>query len=719
MRPSLVGAVLGLALVNAACGGSTDSGPVATQIAKNGGDNQVAAAGTALAPLSVVVRDANSNPVAGVTVNWAVASGGGSVSASSSISDVSGIATITRTLGANAGTQTTSATKTGLTGSPLTFSAVAQIQGATQMALNAGNSQSDTVLATLGTAISVLVRDQNNAAVQGVTVNWTATGGGVSSPTSITNVGGIASVNYTLGGTAGANTATATVTGLAGSPVGFTLTATAGNAAVMTINGGNNQKGGVGTVLPVQHTVLVKDAHNNVKPGAAVTWVAGTGGGSVSNPAPVTNVNGIAGVSRTLGSAPGVQNDTARITGATGSPLVFADTAILIPTQMALDAGDAQVGPAGAALSAISVIVKDAANTPVPGVTVNWAAGSGGNVATPTSLTNGSGIASNTWTLGPNAGSQTATASVTGLTGSPVTFNAVAQIQGATQIALNAGNSQTDTVLSTLGTPLSVIVKDQTNTVVQGVTVNWSATGGGVSAPTSITDAGGIASIDYTLGATAGAQTAQATVTGLAGSPVNFSLTATAGLASTIALNAGNNQTGIINTALATAHSVIVKDSHNNPKAGFTVTWVAGDGGGSVSNGSPVTDVAGIASVTRTLGPLVGTQTDTAKAALTGSPVVFSATANNPPATQVAVGGVSNVFNPATVTISNGASVQWNFNGGTHNVTWLTGPTLPGFPVDSGDKTSGNYVVQFSTPGTYTYQCTNHPATMNGQVTVN
>jgi len=267
-----------------------------------------------------------------------------------------------------------------------------------------------------------------------------------------------------------------------------------------------------------------------------------------------------------------------------------------------------------------------------------------------------------------------------------------------------------------------VIVRDQNSAVVQGVTVNWSATGGGVSAPSSVTDAGGIASVDYTLGATAGAQTAQATVTGLAGSPVNFSLTATAGVASVIALNAGNNQTGFVNTALAVPHSVIVKDSHNNPKAGVTVTWVVGDGGGNVSSAAPVTNAAGIASITRTLGPAAGTHTDTASAALTGSPIVFSATANAAaPAATVTVGGVSNVFNPSGVTINSGQTVQWNWNGGIHNITWGTipgGATPPPDQIDQGPAAGPTYLHTFTTTGVYNYQCTNHLG-MSGTVTVN
>ncbi len=71
-----------------------------------------------------------------------------------------------------------------------------------------------------------------------------------------------------------------------------------------------------------------------------------------------------------------------------------------------------------------------------------------------------------------------------------------------------------------LASPLVVKVTNAANAAVAGVTVNWAvATGGGsVSAATSVTNASGLAQINWTLGATVGAQTATATVSGLTGS---------------------------------------------------------------------------------------------------------------------------------------------------------------------------------------------------------
>jgi hypothetical protein len=97
----------------------------ASKISVNAGNNQVAAPGATvpIAP-SVLVTDSSNNPVAGTSVTFAVAGGGGSVTSPSTTTNASGIATVgSWTLGAGSGANTMTATSTGLTGSPLTFTA--------------------------------------------------------------------------------------------------------------------------------------------------------------------------------------------------------------------------------------------------------------------------------------------------------------------------------------------------------------------------------------------------------------------------------------------------------------------------------------------------------------------------------------------------------------------------------------------------------------------
>ena len=646
----------------------------ATQIAVNAGNNQSAVVGTAVAvPPSVIVRDANNNPVAGVSVTFAVASGGGNVVPTTPVTTgANGVAAVTSwTLGTTAGANTLTATATGLTGSPVTFTASGTVGTATQIAVNAGNNQSTTAGTAVAVAPSVIVRDANNNPVAGVLVTFAvASGGGTVVPTTAvaTSASGIAAVtSWTLGATAGTNSLTATATGLTGSPVTFTATGTVGTATQIAVNAGNNQSATAGTAVATPPSVIVRDANNNPVAGVSVTFAVASGGGTVvPTTAVLTGANGVAAVtSWTLGTTAGINTLTATATGLTGSPVTFTATGTAgTATQIAVNAGNNQSATAGTAVATPpSVIVRDASNNPVAGVNVTFAAALGGGVVVPTTAvaTNASGIAAVTsWTLGTTAGTNTLTATAAGLTGSPVTFTATGTVGAATQIGVNAGNNQSATVGTAVATPPSVIVRDANNNPVSGVNVTFAvASGGGTVVPTTAiaTNASGIAAVtSWTLGTTAGSNTLTATSAGLTGSPVTFTATGTAGAATQIAVNAGNNQTTTVGTTVPIAPSVIVRDASNNPVAGVSVTFAVATGGGTVVPTTPVTTAAnGVAAVTSwTLGTTAGTNTLTATSAgLTGSPVTFTATGvtGAVSATQSTV-----TASPASISASNGTS---------------------------------------------------------------
>ena len=99
----------------------------------------------------------------------------------------------------------------------------------------------------------------------------------------------------------------------------------------------------------------------------------------------------------------------------------------------------------------------------------------------------------------------------------------------ASQVAIAGGDGQITAAGTGLPVPLSVLVTDQEGLPVPGVSVSWSVVqGGGTILPaSSITSSGGLASAVFTLGPAGGTQQAQAEVSGMAGSPVIFSATAT------------------------------------------------------------------------------------------------------------------------------------------------------------------------------------------------
>jgi plastocyanin len=335
----LVGLVLGCG----GGGGGTPPGPTPSVVAKTGGDNQVGAAGTPLStPLEVTVKDGSGNPLAGISVSFAAATGGGSVAPTSASSGADGKATTTRTLGPGAGTQTTTATVTGVT--PASFSSIATIQGAVTIAASGAATRSDTVKATATPALAVVVKDQNGAAVSGVTVNWSVSGHGQLSQTATTtDVSGLASVTWTFDSIAGTQTAQAAVTGLVGSPIVFTGTASGGHAVSIASAGGDNQTGTTGLALANPLQVKVADQFGNGTAGVTVAWQSTSDSASVAPTSSMSDATGIAQTVVTLGDTAGPVTITATNAALTGSPVTFHATAQKpppIPTTAAVDVGD-------------------------------------------------------------------------------------------------------------------------------------------------------------------------------------------------------------------------------------------------------------------------------------------------------------------------------------------------------------------------------------------
>ena len=98
--------------------------PPATAISKVSGNNQTGNVSQLLTfPLVAVVTNADGIPVAGVAVDFAVTAGGGTLSGTQSTTDSQGVAFTSLTLGPIPGIDTVTATASGLTGSPLTFTA--------------------------------------------------------------------------------------------------------------------------------------------------------------------------------------------------------------------------------------------------------------------------------------------------------------------------------------------------------------------------------------------------------------------------------------------------------------------------------------------------------------------------------------------------------------------------------------------------------------------
>ena len=265
----------------------------------------------------------------------------------------------------------------------------------------------------------------------------------------------------------------------------------------------------------------------------------------------------------------------------------------------------------------------------------------------------------------------------------------------ASQIAASSGDGQFQPAGSTLPTNPTVLVTDLTSAPVAGVPVTFAVASGGGSisgAAIQMTNASGLASVgNWTIGAAPGPNNLTATAAGLTGSPVTFLATGT-GPAATIAVFSGNNQTAPVNFKTAAVPCVVVKDSGGTPVAGVAVTFAVTSGGGSATGLSMLSESNGTAFVTGwTLGSTPGVNTLTATSpGLTGSPVLFTATATTPLAVvsgPTATPGSADVGQTVTFTCGanlTGTAFNWDFG-------------------DGSTDTSGNATVThvYSAAGTY------------------
>ncbi len=383
----------------------------------------------------------------------------------------------------------------------------------------------------------IAISPKLSSIVAPATVNFTVTGTDASNAT----VSGPIPVDWSTSDPAIAtitNTGTLTTTGKRG-----TVTVTArtpssatDNASVdirlgaagVVIVSGDGQSGKVGETLAQPAVVRVVASDGVAVPGAAVVFTP-PAGGSVGATTVLSDAQGMASASMTLGGAVGTQLFTA--TAASVKVTISATAAVGNPAAIAVVSGSGQLDTVTHALKLPLVArVADKFDNPVPNVTVSWArSGGSGNLSSATSVTNSDGQASVLYRLGTLVGSDTIVASTSGVSAS-ATFT-VRGISGTpATIAAFSGNLQTNRILQALA-PFVVKVTDASSNPVAGVNVNWTAVNGTLAA-TTVTDATGQSSNTMTLGLLAGTASATATV---GAQSVKFTVTVQPGFVSKLA----------------------------------------------------------------------------------------------------------------------------------------------------------------------------------------
>ena len=252
------------------------------------GGEQSAVAGSALAaPLTVLASDTNGNPFEGADVTWAVASGGGSVSAASNKTGPDGKATVVATTGTLVGPN--SFTAKGTVGSALAFAAVGTPGAAIKLTLTgtsslvAGSAQSYTLTAldannnvATGYTGHVTFASTDAAATLPAPYDFKASDAGVHVFTITFRTSGSFNLSATDGPLSVAKSAVAVSAGVASQlTLGFVSSTVAGVSQEVTVTAKDNQ-GNVAVGYTGKVTFTSSDAAG-VLP-AAYTFVASDAG---------------------------------------------------------------------------------------------------------------------------------------------------------------------------------------------------------------------------------------------------------------------------------------------------------------------------------------------------------------------------------------------------------------------------------------------------------
>ena len=202
------------------------AGTPASLAALNPGQVVDGVVGEEVAAPGVIVADGFGNPLAGVPVTFAVASGGGTVGTTPRLTDAAGIARPSGwRLGTTAGLNTLVATVTGL--APVTLRAQARAAAAATIEIAAGDGQTGGVRRDLPVDPTVRLRDRYGNLATGL-VRFTVISGGGSGGGDVDASAqtGLASARWRLGPVPGANTLRAALVET-GASVTFAATAVA------------------------------------------------------------------------------------------------------------------------------------------------------------------------------------------------------------------------------------------------------------------------------------------------------------------------------------------------------------------------------------------------------------------------------------------------------------------------------------------------------------
>ena len=279
-------------------------------------------------------------------------------------------------------------------------------------------------------------------------------------------------------------------------------------ASAISLVAGINQRALAGKTLPQALVVRATNRHNAPAASKRVTFRLAEGEGSVDPASAVTDADGRARATWTLGADPGRQTLFATVENVDSALAILAEADPVASNTRVTPLVERLSGQAGEELSdSVAVRITDSTGRALPDVPVRWTPVDGGSVEVASARTDSLGVASARWTLARKTGTQRLRAQVgmgPGLGIPPVTLNAMALAGAPTSIVASAGDNQRAAAGAELRKGLVFRVLDGNGSGVAEAALTLSPSGGILSDTALTTDSLGVARTRWTMGHSAG-----------------------------------------------------------------------------------------------------------------------------------------------------------------------------------------------------------------------
>jgi hypothetical protein len=280
-------------------------------------------------------------------------------------------------------------------------------------------------------------------------------------------------------------------------------------ASTLSLVAGTSQRAIAGSALAQQVVVRATNRRGGPAAGQMVTFKLAEGQGAVEPRSAVTDADGRARTSWTLGDYPGRQTLLASVEKVDSALAIVAEADPVAANTRVTALVEQLSGRAGEQLTdSVAVRVTDSLGRALGDVPVRWTADDGGVVEATAARTDSLGVARAHWTLAKKTGTQKLRAQVGVGSGArsipPVTISAVALAGAPAGVLVVSGDAQRGAAGSALAKPILLRVVDANGSGVAGAAITLAPSSGALPDSAATTDAQGMTRVRWTMGRQAG-----------------------------------------------------------------------------------------------------------------------------------------------------------------------------------------------------------------------